>query len=876
MSGSTSDRDFGAYRLLGELGRGGMGTVYVAIQRSLQRAVALKVLAAKLVTERALWRFQREAKLLARLDHPGIVKVIETGMVAGQPFFTMELVAGASLAEVIRGLSAQARGRSSGATIAQLVQRRAQEVDAALSPAKRWGLPADPIQAMVMIVAEAAVALASAHAAGVVHRDVKPSNLLIRWDGAVRLADFGIAHHDGASVLTATGELAGTPAYMAPEQLRGQVTDHRTDGFALGAVLYEALTLQPPFPGRTVAERLAKIDVAPIPADRLVQGIGRDLMAVLDTALAPDPAARYQSMGDLALDLQAILAGQPVRARRLGALEALWRRARRRPWRVATLLLVVLAVGLLVVVDHRGRRQVQTEVAAATAALGEVHRLTIGVRLDTAIAAANAFRVARVADVPAMRRWLADHGEPLRAELPGLEALLAQLRSEALPYGPEEHAAAVADHPAVAVLARIDEELAFLDGKLARQPGHPPSLQRRPLVVQARLEQQRLLDEVRVWRFHTAERQYLHDQVALLLARLRTFLDGPGAPFARVTAQIEWAAVSHQRTAVAAADLWAQVAEDVFADPRFAGLRLRPQSDLLPLAKDPHSGLWEFVHLRSGATGAEIPTRQANGRLRPDAGMGILFVLLPGGVCTIGAQRDDPSAPHHDSAASKDEGPVKTVRLEPFFCGKYETTVEQWARLVSSSSEDGEAATPPAPAKESPVPWAPVASVSQVRALSVLADHGLTLPNESQWEYACRAGTATPWPFGARENATKFANFADRLAGSTGLPTPDTDLEDGYARVAPVGSFLPNAFGLHDMTGNLTELVDGRLSGRLTTPIPGFDSRQQRYDDRMCLVRGGSFRSPLLFLRAAARRDAVSPDQAQVDTGLRAVRAIEL
>lgn len=875
MSGVGSGRDFGAYRLLQPLGRGGMGTVYAALQRSLQRVVALKLLSPEAVGERAMWRFQREARLLAQLDHPGIVKGIDSGVVDGQPYFAMELVAGASLARVLEHLAAGAATERDGGAIARCVRERADAIEPQGAGAVAWSLPAAPRRAMVAIAAEVATALASAHAAGVVHRDVKPSNILIRRDGAVRIADFGIAHRADAAALTATGDLAGTPSYMAPEQLRGDAVDHRADVFALGVVLYEALTLRLPFPGRTVTERLAALDAAPLPASRFLEGLGRDLSAVLATALAASPTARYRSMGEFAVDLRAILAGQPVRARPPGLVEAMWRSARRRPWLVvATLLLVVAVVGL-VGIDLAGRRQVRAESEKVAAALADVHRLALGVRLDAAIAAAATFRVARHEDVPAMQRWLADHAAPLQSELPSLQAMLSRLRDEALPYGEAEHARDIAGHPALAVLARIDDERSFLDEVLAREPGRESAVARQQLLQQARDEQQRTLDGVRSWRLVSAERQFLHDQVAALVGRLQEFAVGPRSTVAQVEAQRAWAERSHRRTVVEAAALWERAAAEVAADARFHGLQLRPQRDLVPLAKDPASGLWEFVHLRSGEPGAELPERGADGRLRPSVGMGIVFVLLPGGPATIGAQRQEVSAPHHDPMAQPEEGPVAVVTLPPFFCSKYETTAEQWSRLVTRDSAAMEASDRYSRSRDGGGLCRPVDSVSQNRALRVLGDHGLQLPSEEQWEYACRAGTSTPFWFGSRARAVECANFADGQARRSGLPTPDDDLDDGFPRAAPVGSFAANPFGLHDMLGNINEIVAGRISGRLTVAVPGTRLREQRYDDLGCLARGGCYRSPLAFLRASARRDMMVPDQAQVDTGLRAVRPLE-
>jgi serine/threonine-protein kinase len=220
----------GRYRIERELGRGGMATVYLAHDESLGRAVAVKVLGQHVAGDPALReRFVREARHAAMLAHPNIVQVFDTGEDEGQPYIVMECVEGETLAEVLR---------------------------------RRHKLPPHEV---AVIGAQAAAGLAHAHAAGLVHRDVKPGNLLLRRDGAVKIADFGIARAADGTRLTEHGTLLGTAGYLAPEQAAGEDAVAASDVYALGVVLYEALAGQPPRRIETLGE-LARSHDEPPPA----------------------------------------------------------------------------------------------------------------------------------------------------------------------------------------------------------------------------------------------------------------------------------------------------------------------------------------------------------------------------------------------------------------------------------------------------------------------------------------------------------------------------------------------------------------------------------------------------------------------------------
>ncbi len=325
----------GDFRIERELGSGGMGTVYEAVQLSLGRKVALKVLPfERMASPGAVARFHREAATVATLDHPGIVKVIQSGVANGTHFLALELVPGTPLSRIMSELSGRAPGSlDAGHLVAAALPHHGSYVAAAVD-----------------IALQVARALAHAHARGVVHRDVKPGNILVRQDGSAVLTDFGLARLDTLPALTASGGLPGTPAYMAPEllQRRPARVDQRCDLFSLGVTLYEMLTLRRPFEGETSLQVVQEIlSAEPVDPARLNAAVPDDLVAIVLKTLEKDPARRYQSAETLAADLEAFLAYRPVAARRPSPWQRLQRWARREPWKARALAVVFVAFPLV-------------------------------------------------------------------------------------------------------------------------------------------------------------------------------------------------------------------------------------------------------------------------------------------------------------------------------------------------------------------------------------------------------------------------------------------------------------------------------------------------------------------------------------------------
>jgi len=308
----------GDYRLGRVIGQGGIGTVHEARDRLLGRRVAVKVLRPEFAANvTSLARFRREAQTLARLDHPEIVRVLGVGDTGGRHWLAMEFVDGESLAARIERLRAD--GGHSG----------------------------DSLRNLVHAIAAVATALQHTHEAGIVHRDVKPSNVLLRPDGTPVLMDFGIARDRDDPALTSTGATMGSPRYMAPEQVLhgGTACNERSDVFSLGSTLYECITLQPAFPGATVEASLsAVVHTDPIDPRRLQRGVPADLAAIVTKALEKDPARRYQSARAFAADLRAFLELREITARPPSRSRRWIRRLRQRPAVAALVVTAVVAV----------------------------------------------------------------------------------------------------------------------------------------------------------------------------------------------------------------------------------------------------------------------------------------------------------------------------------------------------------------------------------------------------------------------------------------------------------------------------------------------------------------------------------------------------
>ena len=352
------------YEVRGELGRGGMGVVYLASKIALNRRCALKmILAGPHAGSVAAARFRAEAEAVARLQHPGIVQVYHVGEAGGLPFLELEYVSGGSLDR------------------------------------KLDGTPWVPVVAAKLVEALAR-AIAVAHRKGLIHRDLKPANILLEPDGSPKIADFGLAKNlEREAGLTRTQAILGSPSFMAPEQAEG-LSDQvgaATDVYALGAILYVLLAGRPPFKAATALETMSQVKSAePVPPSRFQPGLPRDVETICLKCMEKSPGRRYATAVALAEDLHRFLSGEPILARPARAWERAFKWARRRPMVAALLATVVLVTALGVgLVTWQWRRAESKALAESIArgeaeeagrrageALRQVERLSAGTALD--------------------------------------------------------------------------------------------------------------------------------------------------------------------------------------------------------------------------------------------------------------------------------------------------------------------------------------------------------------------------------------------------------------------------------------------------------------------------------------------------------------
>jgi formylglycine-generating enzyme required for sulfatase activity len=363
----------------------------------------------------------------------------------------------------------------------------------------------------------------------------------------------------------------------------------------------------------------------------------------------------------------------------------------------------------------------------------------------------------------------------------------------------------------------------------------------------------RALDDVRgrgrlvadaAWSFGSTRDAYLHEHITGLLAAIEA-LRAPGGPIDQVTARQAWANDLPRLTLEEPADRWAEAIASI-ADasqcPAYGGLRIAPQLGLVPLGRDPASGLWEFAFPRPG----ERPPERVDGRWTIAADTGLVFVLLPGGRFQQGA----------DGYGDMEAG-GRTVELAPFFISKYEMTQGQWLRFTGGNPS--RYATP----ADNSGPTHPVEQVDWLACRRTLSRLGLELPTGAQWEYAARSGSPTPWWTGAEsEPPAECGNVADATCNeaidpSTGITEFDLGYRDGFAAHAPVDAFRPNGFGLHNVIGNVWEWCQDRpYKYQDATPREG-DGLQVPAEEDPSLtsreLRGGSYFSTFRKARSTFR-----------------------
>ena len=663
----------------------------------------------------------------------------------------------------------------------------------------------DDIELVLQLSERIANALHRAHEAGLVHRDIKPANVMVARTGEPVVLDFGLARHEEAPDLTQSGDLLGTPAYMAPEQIRGSLRqiDRRSDVYALGVTLYECLTLRRPFKSATREGLFRAIlnDVAVSPR-RLNPKISADLEVVIVTAMEKESARRYQTAADLAEDLRRLRLRQPILARPVPARVRVARWAQRNPG-VASLLVALFCVLIIGLTQALWSRALILDREEETrSALKKFEQLADVERYDELLLRAESLWPRRPRLVADMKTWLAES-----------DTLFDR-------RGLHEDAA-----------GELEEKGAR--SELSREDGWRLSVLRQLLASMQRL---------------SATREQVLQRLDFAESIRALSLEGD------------------------AADLWEECIEDVADSDVYDGLELRPLVGLRPIWRNPRTELWEFWHVGSGA---EPRVDEDAERLIVDETSGLVFVLIPPGDALIGAQKERRGARHFDPAAEPDEVPLQELEMEAFFLSKFEMTQAQWSRIAGSNPSLHPPGTSYAGTTVSALH--PVEQVSWADATTLFSKLDLRMPRESEWEYAARAGSDSPWWTGfEKQTLIGAANLADQAATRAQARFPEAadwpELDDGWPVHAPVNAYRANPFGLHGLCGNVWEWCFD-LYRPYQEPLETREVAREDDDRRMRIFRGGSFG---LSARAArsANRGYLQPDVRNMQVGCRPARSI--
>jgi serine/threonine protein kinase/formylglycine-generating enzyme required for sulfatase activity len=823
---------FGDYELVEEIARGGMGIVFKARQVKLNRIVAVKmILAGSFAGPEEKERFRLEAEAAAQLDHPAIVPIHEVGEHQGQHYFSMAFVEGQSLAKKL-----------------------------AEGP-----LPAREAAEIVRAVAEA---VQYAHDRGVIHRDLKPGNILLDKQGQPRVTDFGLAKLiESGSDLTGTGQILGTPSYMPPEQAAAQVSavGRLSDVYSLGAILYCLLTGRPPFQAASSVETLLQVQTQdPVPPRQLNPGIPRDLNTMALKCLEKVPARRYASARDVADELQRYLNGEPIVARPISTVERGWRWCKRRPLipSVAAAVLVISTVSGLVfrhvAASERQlslQREVVTAVDAVQNSLGRAVPFTIRdlkklpsemvlheLRLRYSEAEPDrklelAYALAGYGNVDAeflgtqigqsaaeeVDNFVTAFGHDRAASLKALQALAAR--------GESEQEWRLKARAAIVALHLGDDQLA---ADMCRIDDRPDPVQRTLFV-----------DEFPAW----------HGNLTGLAAKYETLSD----PALRSALCMGLGSIPADRLSRAESEAWTplmstwyQTAADAVTHSA-AGWALRQWQVELPALSDssqPDDGRDWFVN-SLGMTMLRIrPGQFVRRETISNAKDQVVKLTRTFYLCdrevTIGQFREflnDPTYPSEEKpAAWQDRLGTNNIVTSPrelvnwfdavLFCNwlcrkeglapRYERSGRKHQRRVDNQDVEFDE-------------WR-----------LALNESGYRLPTEAEWEYACRAGTTSEYPSG--NDAEIFGKYAVYQTG---------DLQCA----PPGGSKLPNGWGLFDMHGSVSEWChDWRglhVAGELSDPT-GPPEPLERAPHRA--LRGSNWQYNASFCQTA-NRSAFYPDQ---------------
>ncbi len=618
--------------------------------------------------------------------------------------------------------------------------------------------------------------------------------------GDLKPANLMMAPDGTVTVLDFGGsDIDGTPLYASPERIASATTSlapatKASDVYALGATLFELCTGQPPHNAPTRATLEQAILRSPAPSLRMVDSTApRDLAAVVDRALSPELSRRYPDAEALREDLARFREGRQTRARPVGTWRRGWRLARRHPAAAGVISLLLLALGAALLFEALRNRELRTLNDEAVTAHANAVRATEEARAHTAARLRLSDRLAvEELEARASELW------PASPELSELRA--AWLRdARAVAHRKPEHSAA---RLALANRARSDA---------TSRDGAAPN-------------------------FEDPEDRFRHDELVALIASLESLAS-------RTIPDVELRdalAADWTRRSTDDAGHWAAMSTRLSADVRFANLAIGPLAGLSPLGPDPVSGLEEFAHIQTG----EVPRRGADGALVLSGESAVVLVLVPGGTFTMGSSEGE---------GSPEERPAFPVRVDPYFIGKREVSWGEWRRILAAGGLEPHANA------ERQDDLMPARRISHDEAREALRRLGLALPNEIQWERAARGDTKTAWWSGSEASSlgavanVRDQSLAQALRAAQAPESPCEPFDDGFVQHAPCGALRPNAYGLHDVHGNVWEWCRNSL---LPYPLLDLEDAGSASEVEERVARGGCF-AALAFDARAARRIAL-------------------
>lgn len=826
-NGQYPHKRFGEYELLAEVARGGMGVVYKARQVKLNRLVALKMIrSGELADDEQVKRFYSEAEAAAKLDHPGIVPVYEVGEANGQHFFSMALVVGTSLNDRVKN-------------------------DGPLAPKEAARL--------LKAVAEA---VEYAHGKGIIHRDIKPQNILLDEAGQPRLTDFGLAKQArGQDELTAMGQVMGTPSYMPPEQASGKLDEigPASDVYSLGATLYVLLTGRPPFQTASTVETIKQVlETEPVALRRLNPAIPRDLETICLKCLRKEPAKRYATAAELANDLGNWLENKPIVARPVGPVERTWLWCKRRPTLVGmSLLLIVLsAAGTFA----SWERQNATRARALVETLMATPPPTVPYVLEN-------LSPVRGHAKPILRQRFADESKQASQRLRAAMAL-AQFGELDVPFLVTSISQAQAGETANIVRAlRCDPaaSIARLQTQFVNETN--PPVRFRLAVVLLQLGETGPARQLLALAPDPSQRTLFIHQLRHWRGDLAVVVESLGATddpdfqsgLCQALGIIPVAELSRDEVQALEPVLRNLYAESPFGPTHSAArwalrqLKLESPQDVVPGSAN--AGRDWYVN-SNGMTLLKIPAGEFD--RKDKAGQGIGTVTLSRafwlGDCEVTRSQfeafiADPDCPRAERPAQWriEEGASPTadcpvINVNWFDAILFCNWLSRREGLMPSYERTGERQKSPGSKEESEV-WRCFPHAN-----------GYRLPTEAEWEYACRAKSATFYCFGDDESL--LSHYA---------------VINSY-KSQPVSSRQPNGWGLFDMHGNVWEWnQDWFATLELNAGNPILDPVGPSTGNARVL-RGGAFNLHALNARSAYRNSNAPTRSANFHVGFRVAR----